>query len=200
MRFKAVISLCKKAKQVVLCDHKGIQWIGDGAALYAMYDMPEMGEGAICAVCDISDSQADKILFKEFKGEPAGVSLELNCADEVLLDQCDIALKTGGKELLAFGTSTGMEFVEAAYLRPFGDVERDYLEVYERRTPDGLPYFAVKTGILLLGLISPEHVITDRFVKDISYLARGCVTTLENEKAKTAEEEAADQMNMEEVS
>ena len=33
MRFKAVISLCKKAKQVVLCDHKGIQWIGDGAAL-----------------------------------------------------------------------------------------------------------------------------------------------------------------------
>lgn len=199
MRFKAVISLCKKAKQVVLCDHKGIQWIGDGAALYAMYDMPEMGEGAICAVCDISDSQADKILFMEFKGEPAGVSLELNTPDEVLLDQCDIALKTGGKELLAFGTSTGMEFVEAAYLRPFGDVERDYLEVYERRTPDGLPYFAVKTGILLLGIISPEHVITDRFVKDISYLARGCVTTLENEKEKTAEEEA-EQMEMEEVS
>ena len=28
MRFKAVISLCKKTKQVILCDHKGIQWIG----------------------------------------------------------------------------------------------------------------------------------------------------------------------------
>ena len=198
MKFKAAIALCKRAKQVILCDHKGVQWIGDGSALYAMHDMPEMGEGAICAVCDISDSQADKILFKEFKGEPAAVSLELNAPDEVLLDQCDIALKTGGKELLAFGTSTGMEFVEAAYLRPFGDVERDYLEVYERRTPDGLPYFAVKTGILLLGLISPEKVITDRLVKDMNYLERGCVTTLENEKEKTAGENAAEQMKMEE--
>ena len=189
MRFKSVISLCKKAKQVILYDHKGVQWIGDGAALYAMYDMPEMGEGAICAVCDISDSQADKILFKEFKGEPAGVSLELNTQDEVLLDQCEISLKTGGKELLAFGTSTGMEFVDAAYLRPFGDVESDYLEVYERRSPDGVLYFAVKTGLLLLGVITPERVITDRFVKDIQYLSRGCVTTLEHEKEKTADED-----------
>ena len=199
MKFKAVISLCKKAKQVVLCDHKGGQWIGDGAALYAMYDMPKMGEGAICAVCDISDSQADKILFKEFKGEPAGVSLDLNTADEVLLDQCDIILKTGGKELLAFSTSTGMEFVEAAYLRPFGDVESDYLEIYERRSTDGVLYFAVKTGLLLLGVITPERVITDRFVKDIQYLARGCATTLEHEKEKSAEDDA-EQVKMEEVS
>ena len=198
MRFKAVISLCKKAKQVVLCDHKAVQWIGDGSALYAMRDMPEMDEGAICAVCDISDTQADKILFKEITGEPAGVSLELNAPDEVLLDQCDISIKTGGTELLAYGTSTGMEFVDAAYLRPFGDVESDYLEVYERRTPEGSPYFAVKTGIMLLGVVFPVRVITDRFVKDLSYLARGCVTTLENEK--TAEEDAAEQMEMEEVS
>ena len=42
-------------------------------------------------------------------------------------------------------------------------------------------------------------MITDRFVKDISYLARGCVTTLENEKEKTAEK-AAEQMEMEDVS
>lgn len=34
-------------------------------------------------------------------------------------------------------------------------------------------------------------------MKDISYLARGCVTTLENEKEKTAEEAAAEQMSME---
>ena len=93
-----------------------------------------------------------------------------------------------------------MEFVEASYLRPFGDVERDYMEVYERRTPDGLPYFAVKTGIMLLGIVFPVRVITDRFVKDLSYLARGCEKTLENEKEKTEEEETADQMNMEEVS
>ena len=199
MRFKAVISLCKKAKQVVLCDHKGIQWIGDGSALYAMYDMPEMGEGAICAVCDISDSQADKILFKEFKGEPAGVSLELNAPDEVLLDQCEIALKTGGKELLAFGTSTGMEFVEAAYLRPFGDVERDYLEVYERRTPGGLPYFAVKTGLLLLGIVFPVRVITDRFEKAMWELMKGVSMTLEHDKKQTAENDA-EQIKMEEES
>ena len=198
MRFKAVKKKKKKAKQVVLCDHKAVQWIGDGSALYAMRDMPEMDEGAICAVCDISDTQADKILFKEITGEPAGVSLELNAPDEVLLDQCDISIKTGGTELLAYGTSTGMEFVDAAYLRPFGDVESDYLEVYERRTPEGSPYFAVKTGIMLLGVVFPVRVITDRFVKDLSYLARGCVTTLENEK--TAEEDAAEQMEMEEVS
>ena len=197
MKFKNAIALCKRAKKIILCDHKGVQWIGDGSALYAMRDMPAMDEGAICAVCDISDTQAGKILFKEITGEPAGVSLELNEPDEVLLDQCNIALKIGSTELLAYGTSTGMEFVDAAYLRPFGDVESDYLEVYERRTPEGSPYFAVKTGIMLLGVVFPVRVITDRFVKDLSYLARGCVTTLENEK--TAEEDAAEQMKMEET-
>ena len=33
MKFKAAIALCKKAKQVILLEHKTVQWIADGCAL-----------------------------------------------------------------------------------------------------------------------------------------------------------------------
>ena len=197
MRFKAVISLCKKAKQVVLCDHKGVQWIGDGAALYAMYDMPKLDEGAICAVCDITDSQAEKIHFMELSN-PKKISLANIEPEEVLLDQEALVLKKGTLELLGYRTTTGMEFIDAAYMRPFGNVESDLLDVYERRTPDGDPYFAVKAGLILLGIVTPVRVINDGFMEDLRRIADGCALTLEHEKTKAAEDDG--QMRMEEQS
>lgn len=199
MKFKAAISLCKRAKQVILLEHESVQWIGDGSALYALYDMPELDEGAICAVCDISDSQAEKIKFMQMHS-PEKISLEHNDPGEVLLMPGPLAVKQGSLELLPYNTSTGVEFIDAAYMRPFGDVESDLLEVYERRTPDGDPYFAVKAGLILLGLIFPVQVIRDIFVEDLRWITEGCGVTLENEKKKKTAEEDAEQMEMEEVS
>ena len=120
MKFKAAIALCKKAKQVILLEHKTVQWIGDGNALYAMYDMPKLDEGAICAVCDITDSQAEKIHFMELSN-PKKISMANIEPEEVLLEQEALALKKGTLELLGYRTTTGMEFIDAAYMRPFGD-------------------------------------------------------------------------------
>ena len=195
MKFKAAIALCKRAKQVILLEHKSVQWIGDGSALYALYDMPKLDEGAICAVCDITDSQAEKIKFMQLSN-PEKISLEHNEPDEILLPPEALAVKKGSLELLPYYTSTGVEFIDAAYMRPFGDVESDLLDVYERRTPDGNPYFAVKAGLILLGLIFPVRVISDVFVDDLRKITEGCAMTLANEKEKTAEE-AAEQIEME---
>lgn len=197
MKFKAAISLCKRAKQVILLEHKSVQWIGDGSALYALYDMPKLDEGAICAVCDISDSLAEKIKFMQLSN-PEKISLEHNEPDEILLTPEALAVKKGSLELLPYYTSTGVEFIDAAYMRPFGDVESDLLDVYERRTPDGDPYFAVKAGLILLGLIFPVEMLSDVFVDDLRRITEGCAMTLANKKEKTAEE--AEQIKMEAVS
>lgn len=198
MRFKAIISLCKQAKTIILFSHKGTQWISDGNGMYPLYDMPVFDEESLCAACDITDAQAEKIHFKELKAPPEGIDVAAHTEDEVLVDRIDITLKIGSMLLIPYKSSIGAQFIDAAYLRPFADVEENMIDVYERKLPSGQSYFAFKAGMFLLGLIAPENVVNEKFCYLLQDLEEDCNLTLEAMRRKEAEEEEDDgQMSME---
>ena len=56
------------------------------------------------------------------------------------------------------------------------------LYVYERYTTYGELYFAVKNGLILVGIILPANVINPDFVETINAMSKACTLALQNIK------------------
>ena len=76
--------------------------------------------------------------------------------------------------------SGGIVFLDTNLLKPFADEKS--VELYERRTKSGEIYIAVKTGLLLLGVILPVRVINETFIEMLSDLTNLSIYEWEQEK------------------
>lgn len=79
--------------------------------------------------------------------------------------------------------SDGITFMDAQYLRPLADADRDTFALYERRDTQGRIYFCAKSGMLLIGVIMPVQAINDKFCKQLTTLADRCRVALDNGRA-----------------
>lgn len=60
IKFKDVTSICKAEKRLVLAEDDGVQCIGDGAALYYMYNLPKLEIGDIFTLMDVDAEKQKK--------------------------------------------------------------------------------------------------------------------------------------------
>ncbi len=181
MKIKKIIDLIKKSKILHIYEDKSCQWLSDGSAVYPLFDLPEVTAETICAMYDITPKEIEKMAIKT---DPLPKVLNFKDCDEYeqLTAKSTIELIYHGKTLILYASSQGVAFVDKKYFAPFGDIDEDYLRVYERYTETGGLYFAVKNGMELVGIIMPVRVINKNFVDEINSVAKACTIALQNVK------------------
>lgn len=169
MKIKRVESILKARKTIITYHTEDkCQWIGDGSAFYPIYNLPPLTEENIFAMFDIAESKRDKFFFAE-RTLPDNLSFKDTDATEVMLDRAEYAISFNGRNLEPLKTSQGVAFIDKRYLSPFENTDNSY-ELYERTTKDGAIYFAVKNGFLLLGVIAPYDLVSERFIMKLKEL------------------------------
>ena len=69
MKIKAIEAIIKANKTIVIIKEDGCQWLGNGSALYPLYDFPKMNQQNIFAMFDIPEDKREKYAYRESTGE-----------------------------------------------------------------------------------------------------------------------------------
>lgn len=160
MKIKKVVDICKRSGQITLLNDEDMQWLGDGVAFYPLMDAPLFDEDSLVATFDITEKQKESILFRTEFNLPEGFCFENNCDGETFAERNDIILNYKGEDFHVFHSSRGALYIKAKYLSP---LNKEELEIYQRQTKGGIPYFVCKTGFMVQALIMP--VMLDTKVK-----------------------------------
>lgn len=181
MKIKTVESLLKQTKFITLYDDDRCQWVSNGHACYPLRNMPLLDADSIFTMLDVPEDKKDKYIFRRDKLSATTLDFSDNVLGERVFDRDLINLSMGGKEIEPLRShSGGIVFLDTNLLKPFADEKS--VELYERRTKSGEIYIAVKTGLLLLGVILPVRVINETFIEMLSDLTNLSIYEWEQEK------------------
>lgn len=115
---------------------------------------------------DIPEEKASKFLFEiRALSQTLDVNVKDIDATENLLERSKISICLNGIELEPLKTSQGIMYINTRYLEPFADIETGY-EIYERTRKDGMVYFAIKSGLILCGIVLPSFG-DEKFIKEL---------------------------------
>ena len=189
MKLKAIASMCKRSKQIMLVDigvdnQCCVQWVGDGTAMYPLYGMPHLEEDQIYTLFDVPEKDVGKMMFNSFRTDD-DECIGLNFADtdneEHELEQIGLSLVVGSGIVRPYRTSNGgVLFLDTAALTPINDA-LDYLTMHERTTRAGQTYVAVKNGLLLQGIIMPMKIEKRQLMNRLLELCDMVRTNIEQE-------------------
>ena len=195
MKLKKIIDLCKKAGAFYLFEDEvnECQWLSDGFACYPLYGVPRLDEDTLCTLFDISDKAREKLVFRHEYSLPKRLCFADAMPGEARCEEYPMLLGEGKNGVMPYKTSQGVQFLACKHVAPFDGESGGMLEVWERTAGDGHVYFAVKSGLLLVGIVEPYDVINESFVESLGSLFAMCEVALQNKKL--AEEE---QMRIEE--
>lgn len=188
MKIKRIGQFCKEEKQTIVFDvpdSEGIitQWIGDGHALYPIYNLPHMDRDALYTIWGIEKKKWQDIAFHIVPEAPEGLNLKDTDWDERPVNRGRLAISAQGRILLPLQTRKDIVFIDHKYITPLSDMMQT-LELYERTTPSGGTYIAIKVAMLLYGIVMPHPIINEDFVKEMNYLTTLCRTAYSKNKAR----------------
>jgi len=199
MKISAIQQICKGAKRIELfsAPQSSVQWISDGGAFYPLYNLPEMEEENVFALFDIPEKKQDKISFEHKHQLPQFISFADTAKSENALEFGNISIYARGRVLRPLKTSLGIIYINEKYLRPFADAENG-VQLYERYTPGGEVYIAVKEGFLLTGIILPYDIVTKEFIEELETIYKLSAVAAENKRLRGSEAAEATQLKLEE--
>ena len=178
MIFKNLTALCRAHKRIWLYDDPaGVQWVSEGGAIYPLHGLPRMTGESLPYVFDVPDKDLGKYSIKQEDRLP-GYFCYQDVGAERKLQPEPIILRRYDTILCPVQTSRGLMFYNPDYLKPLRDL-RDMLEIYERSTPEGQVYFAVKSGFLLQALILPMKVDNVLLLQDLQPITHALLETVE---------------------
>lgn len=178
MKIKALAALCKQSKSIYLYEGDEIQWIGNGAAMYPLHNMPLLNKQNIFIIFDVQESKRNDYLFKNDK-LPDGYCFEDIEDGDRMIEREGLLITRMGNTLQPIKTSHGLVFIDTDYLKPVSDV-MDTLELYERTTSAGRTYIAIKNGLLLMGIVQLLDIIDKKFVDQMEDITKMCRMAYEN--------------------
>lgn len=82
-------------------------------------------------------------------------------------------------------TEHGVEFINAVHLIPFADYDSKDLSFNLRHNKLGQPYFAVKNGFMLIGIIEPVKMIDKTFFEELKAFEKQVEITIYNKSVKS---------------
>lgn len=160
MKIKKIVDICKGSGRMVLMnDSNGYQWLGDGVACYPLQDAPLFDMESLFVTFDITEKKQENILFQHVSELPEKFCFADMCDGEVFAERNDITLCYKGEEYQVYHSVGGALYVNAKYLKPINNEE---MEIYQRRTADGIPYFVCKVGYMIQALIMPVKLDTNK--------------------------------------
>lgn len=170
MKLQKIKSLCTKSATILVYETVGCLWIGDGAGIYPVYNLPELTNEQIYTLFDIPEDGRGKVRISRQPLPSTALNFEDNDPLEVPLERVPLGIEYAGDKLLPFiGEDRRVIYIKADHLTPFADSKEGY-GLYLRG--DGsVNYVAVKKGLLLIGIIIPCRIeFQDIFVNAISEL------------------------------
>lgn len=158
MRAKRIAAQVKaqgRAELWSVTDSDGVvrQWISTGAAVYPVDGMPFLKVENLPALLSLSEKELDKIRLEE-GAKPDYINLRDVTTGECLVDALDVTLNVGGQEMLPVQAGGKTYFIDMAPLAPIM-AEYKKAELWLRKTVNGIKYFAVKNGMMLVGVVMP---------------------------------------------
>lgn len=106
---------------------------------------------------DIPADKQGKIYFDEREGLPGGLDFDDTARGESVVAPEAYSICAYGRTLKPFKCSQGAVLIDTKYLTPFDDD----VTLYERSRASGMPYIAVKEGMLIAGIILPFEARSD---------------------------------------
>ena len=197
MKISTIQQICKGAKRIELfsATSTSLQWISDGGAFYPLYNLPEMEEENVFALFDIPEKKQNKIHFEHKRHLPEALNFMDTVEFENALEFGNISIYARGRVLRPLKTSIGIIYINEKYLKPFADAENG-VQLYERYTPGGEVYVAVKEGFLLTGIILPYDIITKEFVDELKTIYELSSVAAENKKLHRLGAEEPEQIDL----
>lgn len=158
MKIQKITKQCREKGIVLLYDYTdgaGVitQWISNGCACWPVDGLPYLELDHITRIMELTDKQMDKMSLQK---QPAPQTLDFSDAapGEVLLDPERIAFSWSGKILQPVSCGAKTYLIDRSLLEPIV-AEYDNTELWMRRSTDGGVYFAVKAGMMLVGMVLP---------------------------------------------
>ena len=197
VKLRKVEKLCKQNKHISLYNRIIAppdddtppdieQWVGNGYCLYPITGLPTMDEENLLSIFDVAkpDDFSVRLLDADgfdFSDTPKG---------EVPLDPASFTLYVEGRDLWPMQCDSlfledGLLFVDTALLVPVDDDDemRAYLL---RKTTDGRPYVAVKSGLILIGIVMPALGLKEKHTETLLTVAHLCAAAAERKQNRDA--------------
>ncbi len=182
MIFKNLTALCRANKCIMLYGAPdGLQWVSEGHAIYPLHGHPGMTANMLPRVFDVPEKDLGKYYIRHNTERPAPYDYSDVALNETLLRPEPITIKRGDMIMRPARTSKGLMFYDPEYLKPLRDVQ-DSMEIYERETPKGQTYFAVKSGFLLQAIIMPCNLGYGKLLDEMLGLCQALQETVEGER------------------
>ncbi len=176
MKFNTIAQLCKRKKTIIVYNDTddgevNMQWIGNGSAIYPLYNFPPLTRGTIFKLMDISDDKQDKVYYDECILPYGKYNFEDTDDGERECEISDIGIQYKGVIYMPLRAPHGIIYINSRLLAPFADEENGY-RLFKRETADGDTYIVVKTGFMLAGLIAPSaEILTEDFTAALDVIA-----------------------------
>lgn len=151
MKIQKIVDICKKSGQLYITEAEGAQWIGNGQAVYPLYDLPKLTAEELCTIYSITEEQRDKMILNEKDASEYKIDFSAINGDEEATEVVNIGLHFGGTSLIMLKCGGGISFVKRMYLTPF----KEEVQYWRRTGPIG-EYFVVTAGMFIKAIIVPE--------------------------------------------
>lgn len=183
MKIKKIVDICRREGVArIYDDEKEVQWLSCGYACYPLYEVPELSEDEFFTIFDFTPKQREDTVFGR-AAFPASLSTQDFVLNERLCEKLSPNIPFGSRLLIPFKTVGGIKFLDSEYLAPFADESSD-IEIYERVSGKGEPYFAIKIGMCLRAIITPFNAVNKSFVDNIEKIYSLCKAALYNNEAE----------------
>lgn len=187
MKIKKIIKLCKDAHTLILFADplRDMQWLSDGHAIYPLQGCPIFDEDSFCNTYEINDTQRKKIVFRINEELPDYYDFGDNDNLETVVERLPLAVSYSRYNSVALKTEHGVEFINAEHIIPFADYDSKDLSFNLRHKKLGQPYFAVKNGFMLIGIIEPINMIDKIFLEELKAFEKQVEITVYNNSVKS---------------
>ncbi len=168
MKIQKIIDLCKKSGELYITDVQGVQWVGNGQAVYPLIGLPEFTPETICETFGLSEDVRSKMILNTKEVEVfGGIDFsDLNGKEEIA-EILRIGISYGGAHLMALKCDDTIYFLKRTYLTPFeGEVE-----LWKRQTGN-IEYLVIATGMLVMGIVLPEVGIRPQLAGELKELVK----------------------------
>lgn len=168
MKIQKIVDICRKSGELYITKTKDAQWIGNGQAIYPLYDLPELSAEELCTIYSISEEQRDKMILNDRReSDYSGVDFGGVAGSENAAEVISPGILYGGALFVMLRCGDEINFVRRIYLAPF----KEEVQFWRRECGIGA-YYVITAGMFVKGIVFPDRDVRAVIAADIKEIAK----------------------------
>lgn len=161
MKLSKLWALLKASKYITKWEGSDTEWLSDGRAFFPVYGLPTLTEQALRTMLDVNEDKWTSYHYRE-EGELPFSDLD-NFRDDEELHVSKVTFTVWGVEFVVLTKGLDIYLISMKELKP---LDSEGLGFYFR---DG--FVAVKEGMVLRAVITPEIITDDMILAELMSIA-----------------------------